>query len=285
MRLDKKGEVEVTAFPKQGERYYGIEIELESRTSSLDAKTMLESVTPKLQELGFVSGTDGSVQNGAEFRSCPQTYPVLKANLAKFLDVVSPYFIAKSNCGVHIHVSRSSLSELQLAKIIGFVYNPANRDFITSISRRPSGRWQEFTSGSFFNWSTTPEGKLKVGVNKGKLTIKGVKYCSARKKKIRIFGATTHKVGKYTAVNTLHEHTVEFRLFAGADNLNIILSYLQFVDALCAYTQTGAVNLPLNKIIHYYNFLGWMQEGCVSQYKELYLEYFSQTDSQNQQQA
>lgn len=253
MRHTKRGILQTTKYAKPKERYYGIEIELERKSRSTDAFIMLTRIIPRLKEIGFVSGTDGSLQHGVEFRSCPQTFSVLKENLEKFHAIVSPYFHSLDTCGVHIHVSRGSLSNYQIGKIIGFVYNSDNNSFIESVSRRGSGRWQEFISGSSFE--SLEGGRIRL--NKRKLNKDNkFKRVEGGKKRLRNHSFTNH--GKYTAVNTSHNHTLEFRLFKGSDSVDTTLSYLQFVDALCAYTQTGQVDLPIKSLLRWTFFNAWL---------------------------
>jgi hypothetical protein len=259
MRHNKVDELEITKYAKPGERYYGIEIELERKDRNTDAFIMLSEVIPKLKEIGFVSGTDMSLNNGVEFRSCPQTFTVLKENVKRFYEIVSPYFVAKETCGVHIHVSRSSLTNYQIGKLIGFVYNPSNANFIRDVSGRESGRWQEFSSGSTFTRledifdPTQP----RITLNKRKIRLSRESKIVENKKRKRLYEFDNGEE-KYTAVNTLNRHTVEFRLFKGTHNVSECLSYLEFVDSVCKYTETGKVDLPLKKLMSYKEFKNWL---------------------------
>ena len=251
MRHDKKGDLEITKYAKPKERYYGIEIEHERRTGA-DAFIMLTEVIPVLKEIGFVCGTDYSIQDGLEFRSCPQTFSVLRANLKKFYDTVKPYFKSTENCGVHIHVSRSSLSNYQIGKLIGFVYNRKNAAQIEDVSRRPSGRWQEFDSGSSFIEDerldmSSLDNQPRLRLNKRKIV---------RPPRAKTIKFSNHN--KYTAINTGLDHTVEFRLFAGCDFFTGTMAYLEFVDSLCKYTETGKVDYSLRDLLKFDSYKKWL---------------------------
>lgn len=257
MREDNKGELETTKYAKPRERYYGIEIELERRSRSTDAFIMLTQIIPELKKIGFVSGTDGSLgEGGTEFRSCPQTFPVLQKNLERFYEVVSPYFKVKDTCGVHIHVSRSSLSNYQIGKIIGFVYNPNNGAFIRDVAGRDSGRWQEFESGSTFNLQDSSSASPRIRLNKRKLQSAGSKMVEKRTKNLRHYEFSNG--GKYTAVNTGLSATIEFRLFKGSGNYDLCMRYLEFVDGLCKYTETGKVDAPIRQLVRGSVFTNWL---------------------------
>jgi hypothetical protein len=260
MRENNKGELEITKYAKPRERYYGVEIELERRNRSTDAFVMLSKVIPELKKIGFVSGTDGSLrEGGTEFRSCPQTFSVLQKNLARFYEVVSPYFVAKETCGVHIHVSRSSLSNYQIGRIIGFVYNPNNGKFIRDIAGRPSGQWQEFESGSSFEGFNIPDSSSaipRIKLNKRKLRKGKTKLVENRKKRLTDYEFRND--GKYTAVNTGLTNTIEFRLFAGSSTYDLTMKYLEFVDALCHYTETGRVDEPIRQLVRGSVFKKWL---------------------------
>ena len=50
------------------------------------------------------------------------------------------------------------------------------------------------------------------------------------------------KDDKYTAINTLHAHTVEFRLFAGTIDFSQMMIYAGFVDGLINYVKQASLD-------------------------------------------
>lgn len=275
---DDKGNLLVTrhAIPKT--RYYGTEIELECK-SDTDAKIMLEEVIPALLKIGFVSGTDGSLDNGVEFRSCPQVYNVLKENLKKFFEVVSPHFKVRSTCGVHIHVSREGLTELDIGKMLSIVYNHNNADKIEEIAGRESGEYQEYESGMPLYLATDMGRPLykdgvaigrdapkppKLKIAKGNIYFKNLGSVCVGPEKRRITKKSFHKNNKYTAINTNHTHTIEFRLFAGTKDYTVMMKYLGFVDALINFSkQTSLTTFSFKE------FAEWVATKAARTYPEL----------------
>lgn len=200
-------------------RYYGMEIELESK-SGLRFSDFLRDQLILGESCGLVSGTDGSLNNGIEFRTCPQSFEALRINLKKFYDKVKPNFRTESTCGLHIHVSRKSITPLQLGRVMQFIYAKQNHYFIMKVARRGSGSYQEYVS-------TCPNVAIGSKLKRGYTSHT---YIMNDKKRWFAKNGT-----KYTAVNTLHQHTIEFRLFAGADTYEKAMSSLEFVDAILKY--------------------------------------------------
>jgi len=109
-------------------------------------------------------------------------------------------------CGMHVHVSRKSLSLLQIAKLVKFIYNKENYKFIKKIAQREEKGYAEFSSNKSFSY---------------------VKDKNA---------------SKYSAINLCNENTIEFRLFKGTLNHNAFHKNLEFCDALidfCAPSVSG----------------------------------------------
>jgi hypothetical protein len=93
-----------------------------------------------------------------------------------------------TTCGLHVHISRAKLSQLQIAKIVFFVNNPANYGFIKTIARRY-----------------------------------GSHYCQA--KNIPLAKGHLNEDGdRYQLVNLCNRNTIEFRLFKGTLKLVSLLA-------------------------------------------------------------
>jgi hypothetical protein len=56
------------------------------------------------------------------------------------------YGYSAPDSGHHIHVSRNAINKIDIMKIMSFVYNPENYDFILAISQREPSRLEEWAS-------------------------------------------------------------------------------------------------------------------------------------------
>lgn len=102
----------------------------------------------------------------------------------------------RHQCGFHIHINKEALSALSLGKILVFINDDENTDFITKIAGRATH------------------------------------YAHRAPKNITDIG----RADDHDAINTCTKHgTFEFRIFAGTNDKAIILSYLEFVHSLVAW--------------------------------------------------
>jgi len=124
-----------------------------------------------------------------------------------------------ASCGMHIHVSREPLGLLQLGRILVFIHEPNNLEFIKTLAGRGNTRWSEFTTER--------------------------KWRDALKYRDR-----------YTAVNTTNQQTVEFRLFRATLNRVHFMANLEFVAALVEFCKPGVTGLSEGR--KYTTFLSWL---------------------------
>lgn len=187
---------------------FGIELELENGKE--------ESTVPIYKKLSsyLLCKSDGSLSNGIEIVTCPATYDVHKEKGRILFDTITKETKLKnlSTCGLHIHVSKKSLSTLQIGKIIEFIHNPKNKEFITKIAGRASNRFsslekeRKITDVAPDNFNPELEERM-VGVN-----LKNV-------------------------------DTIEFRIFASTTVYEDYMMRLDFVNALLFYTQSCQINV------------------------------------------
>ena len=126
-----------------------------------------------------------------------------------------------NDCGLHIHVSRKSLKETSIYKIISFMYNPYNHEFIELISQRKARKLE--------NWASIdidPKNKLKNGY---------LLYCNR------------YDNSKTEAVNLRHSQTIEFRLFNGTLNFNTFCKNLEFVRSLIHWTKVTSLEVATSE--------------------------------------
>ena len=192
-------------------RFFGVELEVEVKEGER------EEVAARID--GFVNGQsrditaeshaekvlyfeqDGSLTNGFEMVSAPLGLDdqsrlwktALSANLTKGLRSHDT-----ETCGLHVHVSRAGLSDVQISKAVCFVNDPDNRPLIETLARRY-----------------------------------GTGYCKVGKKKLT---TAHHSDGdRYQAVNLCNRHTVEFRIFRGTLRYSSVMAAIEFSNAVIQF--------------------------------------------------
>lgn len=130
--------------------YYGIEIELELNNSKkVNRSVMKEAVKTARLAIGKdgIVKWDGSLSLGIEIVSRPMTLDIQrKTDWQAKLAVIGENFHAAETCGLHIHVSRSSITDSALNRILTFVYATENSEFIRAIAGRGENRYTSFDS-------------------------------------------------------------------------------------------------------------------------------------------
>ena len=154
---------------------------------------------------------NGKEYAGFEIVSCPADIDEHRKRWALF-DKMENHDMLRAwdteTCGLHVHVSRNSLTLLQIGRIIAFVNHPVNRHFIQKIAGRSES-----------------------------------KYCKNHHKKLA--DSLHPEQGNYdekrrVAVNVQNEHTIEFRIFRGTVRSCHIIRNIEFVDSLCDYCYPAA---------------------------------------------
>lgn len=191
-------------FFGKGRVFFGVELEVESANDDIDRVREARKVKSVLGEFAICK-SDGSLDDGFEIVTCPATIDAHKEHWDKFFKERWSNLRSydTSTCGLHIHVSRQPLSEMQVAKIIIFVNSPHNRKFIERIAGRGSAHYAQ---------------------------IREKKWVDVRQPRDR-----------YEAVNLCNKHTIEFRLFKGTLNKDSFFKALEFASALvefCAPCET-----------------------------------------------
>ena len=157
---------------------------------------------------------NGCISAGFEMVSAPadinahrSCWPVLAS-----LDVFKYLRAWNTNtCGMHVHVSREALSNLQIGRIIAFINHPINVNFMRKISGRSGGQ-----------------------------------YCRRESKKLS--DALRPEKGdkdnrRRVAVNVQNNATIEFRMFRGTIKPYHIIRNIEFVDAICDYCSPSGRSL------------------------------------------
>jgi hypothetical protein len=178
---------------------FGVELEVEGYET---AEQAAEYIRQHLPADYCTLKRDGSLgEAGVEIVTRPDSIAVHKRMFgALFKDFPGKALSSWTNgrCGMHIHVSKAALSQLQIGKMLCFLNEPAAVNFISKIAGRRPCQWCK--------------------VHKKKLT-------DVRKERDR-----------YTALNVTNNHTVEVRIFKGTLAEAGFMKNLEFVQALVEFT-------------------------------------------------
>ena len=125
------------------EIFLGVELEVESKEARGPA---LRRVLKSLDEYCIVK-SDGSLNShrGMEIVSVPATLNAHKNTIWKDFFEDSPHEYLKGwhgeLCGMHVHIGRDCMSDLELGKLMVFINSHDNEDFITDIAGRGSSHY------------------------------------------------------------------------------------------------------------------------------------------------
>ena len=176
---------------------YGVELEVEHK---VDSERGAKYASKFLDKDYVTFKRDGSLGHaGFEIVTRPDSIAVHKRKFkAMFDDRPGREMTSWSNgrCGMHVHITKSALSQLQLGKMLCFLNEPANVHMISKIAGRKPGRW-----------------------------------CRAYKKKI---SDVNRPDDRYVALN-ITSKTAECRIFRGTLSQAGFFKNLEFVQALVEF--------------------------------------------------
>lgn len=272
-------------------KLFGIELEYETKSANygltlLQVSRLLSEERNKEGGLQAEIKKDATLKDGFEVVSAPGDKHYHRDVWGSFFDyinkrsdiVCTPYNFDPqtmergTGCGCHIHISKDAFlyyndyeikdsnnktriiqsqngQGLALVKLTTFIHHPFNRKFIEIISGRPSGMHFDYLKikGAQFNGN-------KIITKNG-----GVKTC------LHLEPGAGHR----TAINfeTSTHKTLEFRFFNATKDLNTLLTYLDFVDALCSFCQP--CNSSIINMKDWHNFYDFVIKNSYD-YKYLY---------------
>jgi hypothetical protein len=188
--------------------YYGIEVELSG--DKVD-RTQLTNIMQDVPDSVAYPVHDGSISFGFEIVSQPATLNWIRQNIKHWENMFCHYTDGwdseDAQCGIHIHMSKSAFTRLQLFKFMRVFYDENWRDFIIAVSGRTHmGQLEHYSSiRDDSDARLIDKARTKAGTN------------------------------KYTAVNLLNNTTVEVRIFQSTMKVGVLLRYLEFVQSLYDY--------------------------------------------------
>lgn len=221
----------VTKHEAQVNVLYGMELEMYPRgglqsTYGGDKWEMLTAWGGGTPDCGGLK-SDGSLNSGGmEFVSSPAPFDIMRQSIVNLRNSgVMSKFKTDDKCGVHIHISREPLSEIQAATIMFFINSPDNNSFIKDIGGRAQGTHSYCIFGC--------EVLQRYGITKPYqlITNRNQEFRSAMSSYIRQHYAAMSWSG--------HHPTFEFRLFNGTVDPDVLLRYVEFVAALVDFSFNG----------------------------------------------
>lgn len=209
--LDPKGD---------GPIWYGIELEVEVKGGERDedydernpyVDTVAQQIKPLFPADYCIMKEDNSLDGGFEICTRPASVEYHKHAMGKFLKRGHKDLRSwdTGTCGIHVHVSRAPLTELQIGKMLVFIHDFT--DFTQRIAQRIS-----------------PYGDFSA------------------KKKItdaRYSGEARDGQARHEALNLTGNQTVELRIFRGTLNAETFWKCIEFTEALVHFTATGQFSI------------------------------------------
>lgn len=159
---------------------------------------------------GFIFKEDGSLDNGAELVTRPAPYSwhesFFSSGILEAMRDAGGRSYNTTTCGLHVHIGRAYLTQLQIARAIVFLHNPENETFLRAIAQRDPSRWARIALGkTLCKQDTTRNGDE----------------------------------GRYTSLNLENAKTVELRIFKGTLSRTGVMRAIQFTLALFESQRTG----------------------------------------------
>lgn len=205
--FDVKAELGFKDTPKD-RIYFGVELEVMVNADTRDEFTNIAAKTQRAIGSDFARlKEDGSVEPGFEIVTCPASFEMQCKVWSEFFNMAPLDDLDEgtsgSNIGMHVHVSRKRLTELQIGKILVFINLPENKEFITGIAGRDSYQY--------------------------------ARLCDDKK-----ITSAKYQEGRYEAINLMKGTTVEFRIFASTLDKDTFLERLEFVKATLDFTKQAS---------------------------------------------
>jgi len=193
---------------QHGHRALGVELEVERRDSTDDecvdiASALLAAANTERRLLW--AEHDGSLNDGFELITQPMGLDGHVELWSRVLRVSATQSLRSHDtrtCGLHVHVSRTGLSALQISKMVAFLNDARSEMLVRAIARR-------YDSG----------------------------YCK-RKRVTRV--ADTRYGDRYELLNITPTNTVEVRAFRGTMRAETVLACVEFTNALVEWARNAS---------------------------------------------
>jgi len=231
-------------FFGKGQYYLGFELEVEARSNS-----RYEGAELVQNELGAHAymKDDGSLSDGFEVVTHPHTLTEYQSNFNwEFIPKLKREGYRSWNtdtCGLHVHVSRTAFGE-------GLVpWNSPNRDQLILKKQAHELRFMKLI------YDNQRQVERIAGRSGNHYATFGDKGRLVHKLK---FG--TQSDGRYSAINTANDSTLEVRVFKGSLRKERVLSALEFVAASVEYTRDLKVT-SRNQALSWLRFTAYVSDN------------------------
>ena len=184
--------------------HLGVELEVEAKDNrEAGAHAVLSRSYAKNW---IICKHDGSLDNGFEVVTAPSILEEHTRRWPALLQPLRRHTTSWKNktTGLHVHLSRSFFTQLEIAKLVVFMNSEATRPYVVSLAGRSS-----------------PE------------------YAALKKKELAKINA--HHSDRYEAVNLQNNKTIEVRIFKGTLNTQHVLADIEFCDALARWVKFNTV--------------------------------------------
>lgn len=201
-------------FYGEGNRFFGVELEIDSGGKLSDNADRLLSIGDSSSERIYIKG-DGSLDDGMEIVTHPMTLSYHRTQmpwkeLMRSALEMGYYSHKTETCGLHVHVNRNTFSddEERQDECIGRVLFFVERfwEELLRFSRRTQYQMNRWAAR--YGYKNQPK-EILDHAKKG-------------------YG------GRYTCVNITNYATIEFRLFRGTLKWNTLIATLQLVNEICS---------------------------------------------------
>lgn len=216
----------------KGERYFGMEFEV----SYISPESCYVLFNDLYKDKLIYNKSDGSLNDGTEIVTNPcdrKSMNKLLSRMEEGLEIIKSQRGYKDNAGIHIHVTRKSISPIDVYKL-SYLFNYKMDSVFKRALYYITGR---------NTTSTAQEDEYhycQIGTMNNKKDLKRTD-------------------NRYCAINLSNTNTVEFRMFKTEADIDIIKSYFDFVEDSLDYIHTHGL-----RYINAQSFLAWLKENSRS---------------------
>jgi hypothetical protein len=211
---------------------FGVELEIEGNNNTMHERRAIVralggSTGAELKDGAYILAQDGSLDNGVEIITVPQTFEAHKAETVVPWKKISAAIrgIAKSGntktCGMHVHINRAALTPLQVGKMLVFLNCDSMTRLVERIAQRSTEQWAKRAPKAFAD-------------------------------------GLPHRVtefGHYDALGYTGKGTMELRIFRGNTRRDRIMKNLEFTHAMCEFARLESMQ-DMDKPSKFLAFIG-----------------------------
>lgn len=287
--------------------FMGVELEME--VEKVDRNDVAKAFVEAVGSDFVLLKEDGSISYGFEAVSAPATLDVQRQRWKALFDkrrekdsiLKSLKSFNTTTCGMHIHLSRNATTPLQVGKMLAFLNEPKNKDFVVAVAGRESVQWckmlKKKVTDAYDVRRDTQYPPIPACPACGATTDfedgGGVWICSNQGcceydlvdevkgpdglplGVLKNNGTHPNSRDRYTALNLSNQNTIEMRIFKGTLKETSFLKNIEFAHALAMFS--ADVGLGYDKVtqsfsgISHIEFCKWLDNRRRGLYPNLAL--------------